>query len=199
MRGANCSCSKNERRRDRQSAKEPSIQVPGIPGSRRAFPGDVLPLSTMFAPRNVETSFEVAHELADFSGLSPFDIVVFRPQRLIIHGLLIRVTTTLSVPDGPDYEELGINLRSMVRRIFEGYVEPEMDALTGLYETIREQARAIIKEQLAQLRHSPKQPPPPPSGLFSTFGCIIFGTEIRAIAFIGPADCTVAEPFSSPG
>ncbi len=126
----------------------------------------------MFAPRNVETSFEVAHELADFSGLSPFDIVVFRPQRLIIHGLLIRVTTTLSVPDGPDYEELGINLRSMVRRIFEGYVEPEMDALTGLYETIREQARAIIKEQLAQLRHSPKQPPPPPSGLFQRLGAL---------------------------
>jgi len=44
----------------------------------------------------------------------PADMVAFTLERLVTHELLIRVTADLSVPDGPDYEELGINLRGMV-------------------------------------------------------------------------------------
>ncbi|NKB52510.1 MAG: hypothetical protein GKR97_09840 [Rhizobiaceae bacterium] len=108
----------------------------------------------MFRTENVETDFETAHELSDFSGLSPFDLVVFRPERLIVHGLLIRVTITLSVPDGPDYEELGINLRSMVARLYEGYVEPELDGLRVIFETVRADAREEIQRQLSLLHRS---------------------------------------------
>ena len=125
---------------------------PWNPGLESSIPRDVLPLSTMFRPENVQTDFQTAHELADFSGLSPFDLVVFQPERLIIHGLLIRVTITLSVPDGPDYEELGINLRGMVRRLYEEYVEPQLEELKAIHETVRQEATTNLTRQLAFLR-----------------------------------------------
>ncbi|MEP2557487.1 MAG: hypothetical protein ABJH63_08525, partial [Rhizobiaceae bacterium] len=125
---------------------------PWNPGLDSTIPRDVMPLSTMFAADNVETDFQTAHELSDFSGLSPFDIVVFRPERLVVHSLLIRVTITLSVPDGPDYEELGINLRSMVRRILDVHVAPEMAGLKAIHEDVRQQASAVIGEDLTRLK-----------------------------------------------
>ena len=98
--------------KDRAIGERSTEIGPWNPGLDSSIPREVLPLSTMFRPENVETDFDIAHELSDFSGLSSFDIVVFRPERLVIHSLLIRVTITLSVPDGPDYEEFGINLRA---------------------------------------------------------------------------------------
>ena len=106
----------------------------------------------MFRSENVETGFDETHELAEFSGFSPFDLVVFRPERLIIHELLIRVTSGLSVPDGPDYEELGINLRAMVARIYQHYVAPELASLQALHESVRQEATAIVSAELAALR-----------------------------------------------
>ena len=140
--------------KDKAIGAKPSEFGPWNPGLDSSIPREVLPLSTMFRTENVETDFNTAHELSDFSGLSPFDIVVFRPERLVAHSLLIRVTITLSVPDGPDYEELGINLRGMVRCLFENHVEPEMADLKALHEEVRQQATAVISEDLTKLKSS---------------------------------------------
>jgi hypothetical protein len=136
----------------------------------------------MFRPENVETNFETAHELSDFCGLSPFDLVVFRPERLIIHGLLIRVTTTLSVPDGPDYEELGLNLRGMVRRLYEGYVEPHMDELRAIHETVRRDTTANIEALLGELQATKtKSTAVRSTGLFERLLGGIRGTKPEAV------------------
>ena len=47
-------------------------------------------------------------------------MVAFKVSRLAVHEILIRVTADLFVPDGPSYEELGLNLRSMAERILDG-------------------------------------------------------------------------------
>lgn len=130
---------------------------PWNPGLNSTIPREVLPLSTMFCADNVETGFAEAHELADFSGLSPFELVVFRPERLLAHELLVRVTTDLSVPDGPEYEELGINLRTMVGRIYDHYVIPELASLKALHESIREEATQLVASELAFLREPEKR------------------------------------------
>ena len=129
---------------------------PWNPGLESSIPADVLPLSTMFAPENVETSFREANELSEFCGLPAFDLVVFKPERLIIHALLIRVTTSLSVPDGPDYEELGINLRGMVSTIYENYAEPKLDKFCDLFEEIRAETKSKLAKDLTELRHTKK-------------------------------------------
>lgn len=136
--------------------QKPVDTGPWDPGLNSSIPRDILPLSTMFRAENVETTFQAAHELSAFSGLSPFDIAVFRPERLIIHDLLIRVTTTLSVPDGPDYEELGINLRTMVHKLYETSILPELDFLCSVHEAVRIEAGEQIGAQLGKLRESPR-------------------------------------------
>lgn len=115
----------------------------------------------MFRLENVETEFDQAHELSEFSGLSPFDIVVFRPQRLIVHGLLIRVTTMLSVPDGPDYEELGINLRGMVERLYRIHFAPRQEEFETIFEQVRKEAGDRIAFHLSQLQPPSRAPPGP--------------------------------------
>ena len=83
------------------------------PGLESEIPREYLPLSTMFRIENVSTSISKAYELSDYCSLPPTELVAFRAERLIIHELLIHVTTTISVPDGGDYEDLGRNFREI--------------------------------------------------------------------------------------
>ena len=84
------------------------------PGLESEIPSDLLALVTLFRPENSHISHSEAKELAQVCGLDEADLVLFRTERLVVHELLIEVTADLSIPDGPNYEDLGINLRSMV-------------------------------------------------------------------------------------
>ncbi|HMB49006.1 MAG TPA: hypothetical protein VKN63_12085, partial [Afifellaceae bacterium] len=130
---------------------------PWNPGLESQIPRQYLPLSTMFRPENVSTSIDEANELSDFCGLKPYEVVAFRAERLIVHELLIRVTADLSVPDGPNYEELGINLRGMAACILEAHIAPEMAALTESHEALRRQAMDFLTAELAD-HFSPSAP-----------------------------------------
>lgn len=114
------------------------------------LPRAYLPYSTMFSAKNVSTSIERAHELSDFCGLPPHRLVAFRASRLIIHELLIRVTADLAVPDGPNYEDLGISFRQMAARILDGYIAPHADELAQLLEDLRIRARLRAAAALAE-------------------------------------------------
>jgi len=128
---------------------------PWAPGLKSSIPAELLPLSTMFRPETVETGFKEAHELAGFSGFLPRETVAFRLERLIVHELLIRVTADLSVPDGPDYEELGLNMRGMTARIFDEYVTPELDQLKAAHQELVERAQTFMTSELDALDQRP--------------------------------------------
>ncbi len=81
------------------------------PGIQSTLPLEYLPLSTIFRPENVLTSIATATELRDFTGLKLTEVVRFRPERLIIHELLIRVSADIFISDGSKYEDLGFNFR----------------------------------------------------------------------------------------
>lgn len=122
----------------------------------------------MFEPLNVETTFEQAHDLSGFLGLETTELVRFHPERLIIHELLIRVTADLSVPDGPEYEELGINLRSMTRTVYDNHITPELPRLRQFHETYLEQVQDYLQatwdhcQNLASARRTVAQNPDQP-------------------------------------
>ena len=99
---------------------------PWNPGIASQLPRSLLALSTIFRPENVVTSVDQAHELSDFTGIAPHKLVAFRPDRLIVHELLIRVTADLSVPDGSKYADLGINFREITETILSSYIAPHM-------------------------------------------------------------------------
>jgi hypothetical protein len=110
---------------------------PWNPGIRSRIPQELRHLSTIFRPENVFTSVAAATELRGLTGFAPSDLVAFRPQRLALHELLIRVTADFAVPDGSRIGDLGVNFRAIASRLHERYLVPEMDAITAVYEHAR--------------------------------------------------------------
>jgi hypothetical protein len=128
---------------------------PWHPGIESEVPEHLLHLCTIFRPENVFTSVAQAAELHDLTGLDSSELVAFRPGRLALHEVLIRVTADLSVPDGTKIEDLGINFRKITRTILAGYVEPRSAAIEAAYDALRHRLRELIDSQLSSLYPSP--------------------------------------------
>lgn len=119
------------------------------PGLQSELPRAYVPLATIFKPENVSTSLAKAYELSDYCGLPAHELVAFRADRLIVHELLVRVTASVAVPDGSDYEDLGNNFRAIASTILDKYIAPHRDELTRLLEDLRSAASALIAQELA--------------------------------------------------
>src|SRR6266542_3854508 len=128
---------------------------PWNPGIESQVPEQLRHLCTIFRPENSFTSVAKARELRDLTGLELGELAAFRPRRLALHELLIRVTTDFSVPDGPRIEDLGINFRRIVSRVFSNYIEPEMNTITSACDAVRRRLSAIIESELAALVTEP--------------------------------------------
>lgn len=119
------------------------------PGLESEIPARLLPLVTVFREENASVSYPVAAELADLTGIKALELAAFRPERLVVHALLVRVTADLSVSDGPNYEVLGINLRAMVDRIYIQYILPNMHRVVERFENEIGLARKFVLEQIS--------------------------------------------------
>jgi len=128
---------------------------PWNPGIRSPVPEQLRQFCTVFLPANSFTSFSKARELHDLTGLDVSELASFRPQRLVLHELLIRVTADLSVPDGERIADLGIKFREITRVILARYLEPRMDAITASFDVARRELAALIEAELANLMSTP--------------------------------------------
>ena len=135
---------------------------PWNPGLRSPMPRAVQPLCTLYRPENAYTSLAEVRELSDFTGLPEADLVAFRPRRLAVHELLIRVAANLSIPDEAGPDALGVNFRRIVRTIEERCFDSMSDALDADYEALRTRVLAkagtAIDQALAALETSPPAP-----------------------------------------
>ncbi len=122
---------------------------PWNPGLASTLPRELYPLATIFRPANVFTTVEQAVELRDLTGIQLHDLVTYRPERLALHELLIRVTADLSVPIGEKVEDLGINFRRMVNVILAGYLAPQMAKVTAAYDAARTSLAATITAEVS--------------------------------------------------
>ena len=118
------------------------------PGLRSDIPAELRPLITLFRPEHALVGYAEASELSGFSGLAVLELVALRPERLVVHELLVRVTADLSVPDGPGYETLGLNLRAMVAAIHERHVGPELPGIVAAWEAERAVAGKLVAAEL---------------------------------------------------
>jgi hypothetical protein len=118
------------------------------PGIQSPVPPELRHLCTIFRFDNVLTGVEAADELCDLTGLPATELVAFRPERLALHEVLIRISADYAVPDGARIGDLGINFRQMVRRLLTTQVEPHMSAITASFEDVRRRAldtaRAVL-------------------------------------------------------
>jgi hypothetical protein len=128
---------------------------PWNPGIESPVPHRLRHLCTIFRPENVYTSYAEARELRSVTGLDYTDLVAFRPERLALHELLIRVSADFSVPDGSRIEDLGINFRRIAGDILERYIEPQHAAIASRYAECRTALADFIAPALAGLFPSP--------------------------------------------
>ena len=97
-------------------------------------------------------------ELSDFCGLPIERLSTFRPERLALHEVLIRVMADLSVPDGNKYEDLGVNFRRMTAAIMDKYIAPKMSEINSVFEHLkREAAQFIDRAQIFPAVPSPDE------------------------------------------
>jgi len=146
---------------------------PWNPGVESQVPGHLRHLATIFRPENVFTNFATAEELRDLTGLELTELVAFRPQRLALHELLIRVTADIAVPDGSAIGDLGINFRQIVSDIHSKHIEPQMTAITSHYDEVRRQVATKVDAELGAFLSGPPTRTPAPkrakSWLFELF------------------------------
>ena len=141
---------------------------PWNPGLSSTIPKRLMPRVTLFDPRYSFVGWEEADALSHIIGLQPTELAVTRPERLALHSVLIRVTSQLYVPDGPNYADFGIALRNMAQEIFDGFVVPETDAVQAAYEEVRREATAVVEGLLTEhVFGPPAAPPPRPQGFLA--------------------------------
>ncbi|HET9576745.1 MAG TPA: hypothetical protein VFP44_02900 [Usitatibacter sp.] len=121
---------------------------PWHPGVESPIPEELRPLATVFRPENVLTPMAAARELRDLTGLDLADLVAFRPERLALHEVLIRVTANISVPVGERIGDLGINFRRITRTILASQIEARMQAVAAAYATVKLAAAKIARAEV---------------------------------------------------
>jgi len=86
---------------------------PWNPGIDSRIPESLLPLATIFRSDNSFTGVEYATEMQDLTGIDRKQLAMFRPQRLVLHELMIRV---MADRQEREFERLGITFRSLFGR-----------------------------------------------------------------------------------
>ena len=124
---------------------------PWNPGIESPIPEPLRRFSTIFRAENVYTSYGEARELRGITGLDYTELVAFRPERMALHELLIRVSADLSVPDGTRIEDLGINFRRITSEIYADYVAPQRERIAAIHAACRKALADRIDAALAPL------------------------------------------------
>src|SRR5581483_7211852 len=131
---------------------------PWNPGIVSPVPPSLAHLCTIFRPENTYTSYAEARELRGLTGLDYTDLVAFRPERLALHELLIRVTADFSVPDGQKIEDLGINFRRIVSEILARHLAPGREQVEQRYAEVRARVADPISRELRAFFDAPATP-----------------------------------------
>ena len=129
-----------------------------------------MPRASLFDPANALVTWAEAEEAAELTGLKPIELATFKADRHALHQVLIRVTVEIHVPDGPNYADLGINLRSMAATILDTEVASELPSITEAFDGLREKARGIIASELDLHIYTEPPLPDPPGFLDRLFG-----------------------------
>jgi len=127
---------------------------PWNPGLQSEVPQELRQLATIFRPENVFAGIASAVELRGLTGFALSELVSFRPQRLALHELLVRITADFAVPDGTRIEDLGLNFREIARDLLAHSLEPGMPAIVAAYQKSRQNAQGIIKGAVARVNRN---------------------------------------------
>jgi hypothetical protein len=118
------------------------------PGIESEIPVEYRELETIYDPANVYTTINEVNDLATETGLVPEELISFRPHRLALHELIVRITADIVVREGEMEEDLGINFRTIARRIFSKYIIPGLMQIEHGFDTMRTRIEDLTTQEL---------------------------------------------------
>ena len=148
------------------------------PGIESEIPSAYRELETIYDPANVFTSLDEVNELATETGLSPEELISFRPHRLVLHELIVRITADIVVLEGETEEDLGINFRNIARLIFSRYVIPGLMQIEHGFDTMRTKIEDMTRHEL----ESALLPTSPPKVARASLWSRLFGGRAKPAA-----------------
>ena len=129
------------------------------PGIVSEIPTAYRELETIYNPANVFTRLDDVNQQATETGLNPEELIGFRPHRLVLHELIVRITADIVVLEGENEEDLGINFRNIANLIFSQYIIPGLMQIEHGFDTMRtriedmtalELERALLPQPVAK-------------------------------------------------
>ncbi len=118
------------------------------PGIESEIPKAYRELETIYNAANVFTQLDEVNQLAIETGLSPQELIAFRPHRLVLHELIVRVTADIVVREGEAEEDLGINFRNIANLIFSQYIIPGLMQIEHGFDTMRTRIEDMTATEL---------------------------------------------------
>ena len=118
------------------------------PGIETNIPADYQHLETIYQPENVFSTFAQVDEFSRITGLEHRELVRFKPARMALHELIIRVTANILVPEGEQEEDLGIDFRKITLHIFQHYIEPQIAEFENEYERLYQRIIEMVNNEL---------------------------------------------------
>lgn len=129
------------------------------PGIGTEIPGEFRSLETISRPECVSSNLDEVKELAGLTGLPYEELTVFRPARLALHEVIIRVTADIAVSEGATEEVFGRNFRRMAGQIRDQYIAPHMEAIERSHADLRLRADACVRQILEETLCPPPMQP----------------------------------------
>ena len=120
------------------------------PGIESEIPPEFRELETIYNPANVFTDLSEVTQLAVETGLSPEELIAFRPHRLVLHELIVRITADIVVREGANEEDLGIHFRDIANQIFSRHIIPALMQIEHEFDTMRTRIEDMTAAELAR-------------------------------------------------
>ncbi len=172
------------------------------PGVESWIPAEYRALETLFRPDCVAISMEEVQWAVDLTRLPAEDLTLYRPERLALHELIIRVAADVAVAEGQEERDLGDNFRLIVRRIFDHDIRPRLPELEAEHAELLRQAEALAGVILARsLEAAPRQDAAPrKTWLARLFGSAPEKARPRqAEESVAERDCRIIAEYKSAG
>lgn len=128
------------------------------PGLDSEIPSAYQKLETIYRPENVTSSMSDVREISTLTGLSHEELVAFRPERLVVHELLIRITANIVVNEGEDERALGRDFRVIANTIQSEYIQPHMEEITRAHADLHDRVYQLVQKQLGDTLFQTRKP-----------------------------------------
>ena len=120
------------------------------PGVGTGIPEAYRGLETIFRPECVSSRLAEVDELSRLTGLPAEELTAFRPARLALHELIVRVTADIAVAEGEEEEDFGHNFRRIAWAIWQRDIAPQLAAIEAAWTQATGEAGRLVGEILGQ-------------------------------------------------